>query len=73
VPFKRVDELKPGDRIRMKIGHATVIRVESLDDNRTLLTFAYGTKGAADNDLTVDVLDDVEWGWEDENGASYTQ
>jgi hypothetical protein len=70
VPLKRVDELNPGDRIRMKIGHATVIGVESLDDDRTLLAFAYGTKGAADNDLTVDVLDDDEWGWEDENGST---
>jgi hypothetical protein len=51
----------------MKIGHATVIDVESLDDDRTLLTFAYGTKGAADNDLTVDVLDDDEWGWEEDH------
>ena len=47
----------------MKIGHATVVKVESLDDDRTLLTFSYGTTGAADNDLTVDVLDDDEWGW----------
>jgi hypothetical protein len=67
VPLKRVDELKPGDKIRMKIGHATVVATESLDDDRTLLTFAYGTKGAADNDLTVDVLDDDEWGWEDKD------
>jgi hypothetical protein len=67
VPLKRVDELKPGDKIRMKIGHATVVATESLDDDRTLLSFAYGTKGAADNDLTVDVLDDDEWGWEDKD------
>jgi hypothetical protein len=67
VPIKRVDELKPGDKVRMKIGHATVIAVEPLEDDRTLLTFAYGTKGAADNDLTVDVLDDDEWGWEDKD------
>ncbi|WP_076062149.1 hypothetical protein [Mycobacterium sp. IS-1264] len=67
MPLKRVDELQPGDRIRMKIGHATVIAVASLDDDRTLLTFAYGTKGAADNDLTVDVLDDDEWGWEEDH------
>jgi hypothetical protein len=67
VPLKRVDELKPGDKIRMKIGHATVVATESLDDDRTLLTFAYGTTGAADNDLTVDVLDDDEWGWEDKD------
>lgn len=51
----------------MKIGHATVVATESLDDDRTLLSFAYGTKGAADNDLTVDVLDDDEWGWEDKD------
>ena len=67
VPFKRVDELKPGDKIRMKVGHATVIAAEPLEDGRTLLTFAYGTRGAADNDLTVDVLDDDEWGWEDKD------
>ena len=47
----------------MKIGHATVMAVEPLEDERTLLTFAYGTKGAADNDLTVDVLEVDEWGW----------
>ncbi len=47
----------------MKIGHATVMAVEPLEDERTLLTFAYGTKGTADNDLTVDVLEDDEWGW----------
>jgi hypothetical protein len=47
----------------MKIGHATVTDVEPLEDDRTLLTFLYGTKGAADNDLTVDVLDYDEWGW----------
>ncbi|MCV7242003.1 hypothetical protein H7J83_04465 [Mycobacterium mantenii] len=63
VTLKRVDELKPGDRIRMKIGHATVVATEPLEDDRTLLTFTYGTKGAADNALTVDVLDDDEWGW----------
>lgn len=63
VPLKRVDELKPGDKIRMKIGHATVVATEPLDDDRTLLTFSYGTKGAADNALTVDVLEDDEWGW----------
>ena len=51
----------------MKVGHATVIAAELLEDGRTLLTFAYGTKGAADNDLTVDVLDDDEWGWEDKD------
>ncbi|MDT5145737.1 MAG: hypothetical protein QOC58_382, partial [Mycobacterium sp.] len=32
MPLKRVDELKPGDRIRMTLGHATVVKVESLDD-----------------------------------------
>lgn len=63
MPLKRVDELKPGDKIRMKIGHATVVATEPLDDNRTLLTFYYGTQAPADNDLTVDVLDDDEWGW----------
>ena len=47
----------------MKIGHATVIATEALYDDRTLLTFLYGTQGAADNSLTVDVLDDEEWGW----------
>jgi hypothetical protein len=63
VPLRRVDELKPGDRIRMKIGHATVVATEPLDDDRTLLTFLYGTQGTADNSLTVDVLDEDEWGW----------
>lgn len=63
VPLKRVDELKPGDRIRMKIGHATVVATEPLDDDQTLLTFLYGTKRPADNSVTVDVLDDDEWGW----------
>ncbi|OCB20868.1 hypothetical protein A5674_04440 [Mycobacterium malmoense] len=63
VPLKRVDELVPGDKIRMKIGHATVVATEPLDDGCTLLTFAYGTKAPADNDLTVDVLDPDEWGW----------
>jgi hypothetical protein len=47
----------------MAIGHATVVAVEPLEDNRTLLTFLYGTKGTADNDVTVDVLEDGEWGW----------
>ncbi|WP_156748672.1 hypothetical protein [Mycobacterium sp. E3198] len=63
MPLRRVDELKPGDRVRMKIGHATVVATEPLDGDRTLLTFLYGTKGPADNDLTVDVLDEDEWGW----------
>lgn len=63
VTLKRIDELQPGDRIRMKIGHATVVATEPLDDGRTLLTFTYGTTGTADNALTVDVLDDEEWGW----------
>ena len=49
----------------MKIGHATVVGTEPLDEDRTLVSFAYGTKGPADNHLTVDVLDDDEWGWED--------
>lgn len=62
MPLKRVDELKPGDRIRMEIGHATVVGTEPLDEDRTLLTFAYGTKGPADNCVTVDVLGDDEWG-----------
>ncbi|MCV7199842.1 hypothetical protein [Mycobacterium angelicum] len=60
---KRVDELKPGDRIRMKIGHATLVDAEPIGAHRTLLTFLYGTKVPADNDVTVDVLDDDEWGW----------
>jgi hypothetical protein len=47
----------------MKIGHATVVAAEPLDEDRTLLTFLYGTQGPADNALTVDVLDDDEWGW----------
>jgi hypothetical protein len=55
--LKRADELKPGDRIRMRVGYATVTKTEPLGDDRTLLTFTYGTKGPADNDLTVDVLD----------------
>ncbi|OBF75088.1 hypothetical protein A5750_11275 [Mycobacterium sp. 852002-51613_SCH5001154] len=63
MPLKRVDELEPGDKIRMKIGHATVVATEPLDDGRTLLSFAYGTKAPADNDLTVDVLNPDEWGW----------
>jgi hypothetical protein len=63
VTLKRVDELRPGGRIRMRIGHATVMAVEPLEDDRTLLTFGYGTKGTAGNDLTVDVLEDDEWGW----------
>jgi len=63
VPLKRVDELKPGDRIRMSIGHATVVKTEPLDEDRTLLTFLYGTEGPADNGLTVDVLDDDDWAW----------
>lgn len=61
--LKRIDELKPGDRIRMTIGHATVVDVEPLNADRTLLTFAYGTRRPADNDVTVDVLEDDEWGW----------
>lgn len=51
----------------MKIGHATVVATEPLEDERTLLTFLYGTKGTADNDVTVDVLADDEWGWQDED------
>ncbi len=47
----------------MKIGHATVVATESLDDDRTMLTFSYGTRAPADNDLTVDVLNADEWGW----------
>lgn len=47
----------------MKVGHATVVATESLDDDRTLLTFTYGTNAAANSDLTVDVLDDDDWGW----------
>jgi hypothetical protein len=63
VTLKRVDELEPGDRIRMEIGHATVVGTEPIDEDRTLITFLYGTRGAADNSVTVDVLDDDEWGW----------
>jgi len=51
----------------MRIGHATVVETEPLDDGRTLLTFLYGAKRPADNDVTVDVLDDDEWGWQDED------
>ena len=47
----------------MKVGHATVVATEPLGEDRTLLTFLYGTKGSADNSLTVDVLDDDEWAW----------
>lgn len=47
----------------MKIGHATVVETEPLDEDRTLLTFLYGTKAPANNGVTVDVLDDDEWGW----------
>jgi hypothetical protein len=61
MPLKRVDELKPGDRIRMKIGYATVVATDPLEDDRTLITFLYGTKGPADNTVTVDVLDEGEW------------
>jgi hypothetical protein len=50
----------------MRIGHATVVETEPLGDGRTLLTFLYGAKRPADNDVTVDVLDDDEWGWQDE-------
>jgi hypothetical protein len=57
MPLKRADELKPGDRIRMRIGYAIVREVEPLEDDRTRLTFNYGTKGIADNHVTVDVLD----------------
>jgi hypothetical protein len=63
VPLKRVDQLKPGDRIRMKIGHATITETHPLPDNCTQITFSYGTIGVADNDLTVDVLGDDQWGW----------
>jgi len=51
----------------MRIGHATVVETEPLDDGRTLLTFLYGAKRPADNDVTVDVLDEDEWGWQDED------
>jgi hypothetical protein len=67
MPLKRIDELRPGDNIRMSVGHATVVATEPLDDGRTLITFAYGTKGAANNDVTVDVLRDDEWGWEEKH------
>lgn len=63
MPLKRVDELKPGDRIRMKIGYATVVTTQPLEEDRTLITFLYGTAGPADNALTVDVLDEDEWSW----------
>ena len=63
MPLKRVQDLKPGDRIRMTIGHATITDTRPLNDDRTQLTFLYGTTGVADNDLTVDVLPDDEWGW----------
>ena len=63
MPLKRVQDLKPGDRIRMTIGHATITDTQPLNNDRTQLTFLYGTTGPADNDLTVDVLPDNEWGW----------
>lgn len=63
VTLKRIDELKAGDRIRMTIGHATVVETEPLGEDRTLLTFLYGTQRPADNWVTVDVLEDDEWGW----------
>jgi hypothetical protein len=47
----------------MTIGHATITETQPLDDDRTQLTFLYGTMGVADNDVTVDVLPDDEWGW----------
>lgn len=47
----------------MKIGHATLVDTEPIGEDRTLLTFLYGTKVPAANDVTVDVLDDGEWGW----------
>ena len=63
MPPKRVQDLKVGDRIRMTIGHATITDTQPLDDDRTQLTFLYGTTGVADNEVTVDVLPDDEWGW----------
>ncbi|MDP7735641.1 hypothetical protein [Mycobacterium paragordonae] len=47
----------------MTIGHATVVETEPLDRDRTMLTFRYGTRRPADNDVTVDVLEDDEWVW----------
>ncbi len=47
----------------MTIGHATVVEIEPLEGDRTMLTFLYGTRRPADNDVTVDVLEDDEWGW----------
>lgn len=47
----------------MTIGHATVVEIEPLEGDRTMLTFLYGTQRPADNDVTVDVLEDDEWGW----------
>jgi hypothetical protein len=61
--LKRVDQLKPGDKIRMKIGHATITETQPLPEERTQITFSYGTIGVADNYLTVDVLGDDQWGW----------
>jgi hypothetical protein len=63
MPLKRIEDLKPGDRIRMAIGHATIVETEPLEDDRTKLTFLYGAVGTADNHVTVDVLADDEWGW----------
>lgn len=48
----------------MTIGHATVVETEPLDRDRTMLTFRYGTRRPADNDVTVDVLEDDEWVWQ---------
>jgi hypothetical protein len=62
MPLKRVDQLAPGDRVRMTIGHATITKVEPLPDERTLLTFLYGAVQPANNHLTVDVLAGDEWG-----------
>jgi hypothetical protein len=56
--LKRVDELKPGDRIKMKIGSALITAVERLPDDRTMFTFGAGTQYPADNDLTVAVVDE---------------
>ena len=47
----------------MSVGHATVTETEPIEDDQTRLTFLYGAVINADNDVTVDVLRDDEWGW----------
>ncbi|MDT5139063.1 MAG: hypothetical protein QOD58_3325 [Mycobacterium sp.] len=46
MPLKRVQELKPGDRIRMTIGHATITDTQPLNDDRTQLTFRLRNHGS---------------------------